>query len=56
MTDDIQANFKEVCTANLNLTFNSIDGTVMRRHDKEPRYVEFFYRTETISFKRNKED
>jgi hypothetical protein len=34
----------------------SIEGILLKRSDSEPRYVEFFYRTGTVSFKLNKED
>jgi hypothetical protein len=38
------------------MKFNSIEGNLMKRNDKSNRYIEFFYRTEAVSFKKARED
>jgi hypothetical protein len=53
---DVQSAFKSVVTDNLAFTFTSALGTVMKRQDQTPRFIEFFYNTGAIAFKKDAED
>ena len=48
--------FKEVVTDNVWLKSHQIEGTLLKRSDQSKRYVDFYYRTGIICFKKAKED
>ena len=50
---DLQANFKSVITDNIDFTFTSVTGTVLKRQDQQSRYIEFYYNTGVITIKKD---
>jgi hypothetical protein len=43
-----------VVTQHVHMSYGAIEGTLIKRHDKTPRYFEFFFGTGTVSIRMSK--
>ena len=52
---DVESTFRDVVTQHINMSYAAIEGTLIKRHDKTPRFFEFFFGTGTVSIRLSKE-